>query len=226
MVGALFSPNDTFASIARKPDWVVPLVVLLIIACLSGLVMATRVDFAAPAREAMAQNKNATPEQAEQAERFGAAIGKVLSYASPVFAAIIYVLIAAVLLLAFRLFGGEVTFKQAFSVTLYAWMPEVIKAVATLGIMLAKAGTYSPVELPVIVRSNPAFLVDMKLHPVLFALLTNVEFFGIWTLVLFIIGFAYAAKVSKAKSAVIVISIRVVVALFGLIGPALQSLRK
>src|SRR5256885_1216958 len=128
MVGALFSPNETFASIARKPDWVVPLVLLLIISAVFGMVMTTPGGFAAQAREAMERNKNATPGQAA--------------------------------------------------------------------------------------------------HAVLFALLTNVEVFGIWTLVLFIIGFAHVARVSKAKSAAIVIPIRLVVALFGLIGPAFQALRK
>ena len=39
-------------------------------------------------------------------------------------------------------------------------------------------------------------------------------------------GFAHVAKVSKAKSAATVITLRVISVLFGLIGPAIQSLRK
>jgi hypothetical protein len=154
------------------------------------------------------------------------AFGKVLSYAAPVFSVIIFLAIAGIFLLLFRLFGGEGTFKQAFAVTVYAWFPEMIKGILTVIIMLAKGGMISPMDLPIIVRSNPAFLVDMKTNPVLFALLSNLDLFGIWTLVLFIIGFAHVARVSKAKAAVITISLRVIVALFGLIGPLLASLRK
>src|SRR5436190_13648318 len=78
--GVLFSPNETFASIARRPTWVAPLVLLLLVSLGFGLTMATRVDFAAAAREAIAQNKNMTAQQAEMAERWSTGIGKVVSY--------------------------------------------------------------------------------------------------------------------------------------------------
>jgi hypothetical protein len=61
--------------------------------------------------------------------------------------------------------------------------------------------------MAVLVRSNPAFLVDMKANPVLFSLLSSIDLFTIWTVVLLIIGFAFVARVSKAKSAAIVISL-------------------
>jgi len=226
IIGVFVSPDATFASIAKRPDWVVPLLLILIWAAVSGTMMAKRMDFAAAAREAMESNKNMTAEQAERGEKFAATIGKVASYASPAISVIIFLIIAGVLLLAYRLLGGEGTFKQAFSVTIYAWMPEVIKGIVTVIIMVMKGGVFSPIDLQTIVRSNPAFLVDMKTNPVLFAVLANLDLFGIWTLVLFIIGFAHIARVSKAKSAAIAISLRLVIALFGLIGPALQSLRK
>jgi hypothetical protein len=226
IIGVLFSPDATFASIVRRPDWVVPLIVLLVLSAVSGLIMAKRLDFAAPAREAMETNKNLSTEDAERMERMSGSIGKVISYAAPVFTVIILLLVAGILLLAFRLMGGEGTFKQAFSVTAYAWMPGVIKGIITLIIMVAKGGMISPVALATIVRSNLAFLVDVKTNPILFALLANLDIFSIWMLILFIIGFSYVARVSKAKSAAIIISLWIVKTLLGLIGPALQTLRK
>ena len=59
-----------------------------------------------------------------------------------------------------------------------------------------------------------------------FALASNLDIFSIWVMILLIIGFAHLARVSKAKAATIVISLYVVKALLGLIGPAFQSLRK
>ena len=59
----------------------------------------------------------------------------------------------------------------------------------------------------------------------LFALLSSLDLFSIWYLVLLIIGFAYVARVSKARSAVIIVSLWILVLLIKLIGPALQSLR-
>jgi hypothetical protein len=121
--------------------------------------------------------------------------------------------------------GGEGDFRQAFSVTAYAWMPEVIKSIVITIIVAARTGVTS-LDLATLVRSNPAFLVSFKEHPMLFSLLTSLDIFGIWTLILFIFGFAHVAKFSKAKSAAVVITVRVIALLLGLIGPAIQSLKR
>jgi len=62
-------------------------------------------------------------------------------------------------------------------------------------------------------------------EPVQYAIGATVDLFNIWTLVLLIIGLATMSKFSKAKSAVIVISLWLVVNLLSLIGPAMQAKR-
>jgi hypothetical protein len=57
------------------------------------------------------------------------------------------------------------------------------------------------------VKSNPAFLVDMKEQPILFSLLYNFDVFTIWTIFLLIVGFSTLSKTSKAKAATIVLSL-------------------
>jgi hypothetical protein len=81
-------------------------------------------------------------------------------------------------------------------------------------------------ELATILRSNLAFLTTMKANPLLFVLLSKLDIFTVWLLALFIIGFAFVAKFSKAKSAAIVIGLWIVVVLFSLIGPAIQMARR
>src|SRR5947209_19391488 len=78
--GVLFSTDATFRSIAQEPDWLVPLVLLLLVALCAGIIMAPQMDFGAAAREAMEQNKNASPEQIDKAVRISSSIGKVLMY--------------------------------------------------------------------------------------------------------------------------------------------------
>jgi hypothetical protein len=225
--GVLFSPDATFASIASRPTWVAPLIVLIIISICSGFILSGRIDWGAPAREAMEQRKDVPPEAAARAERMAASIGKVVAWAGPIFLVIIMLIVSGILLLAFRLFGGEGNFLQAWSVTLYAYMPSVIKSIIVLAVMLIKNVTaMSPIALATLVRSNPAFLFDPKTNPMGFALATNFDIFSLWVMVLLIIGFAHVARVSKGKSAAIVISLYVVKMLLGLIGPAIQSLRK
>jgi hypothetical protein len=129
-----------------------------------------------------------------------------------------------VLLLAFRLMGGEGNFQQAFSVTVYAWMPGVIKSII-MTVIVAMRSNVSALDIATLVRSNLAFLVGMKEHPMAFVLLSSLDIFTVWLLALFIIGFAYVSKVSKAKSAAIVITLWIIATLFKLIGPAIRALR-
>lgn len=225
IIGVLFSPDATFASIARRPDWVVPLVLLLLVSLAAGVIIAPHVDFGAAAREAMEQNKNASPEQIDKAVRISASIGKVFTYISPVLSLIGLLVIAGVCLLAFRIFGGEGDFNQAFSVTCYASMPTIIKSIVTLIIIVAKGGIIPAQALQTLVRSNLGFLADYKANPMAYALLSSFDIFSLWFLALLIIGFSYVARVSKAKAAVTIISLWILTLLLKLIGPALQSLR-
>ncbi len=223
IVGVLFSPNETFASIARQPDWLVPLALMLVISLFAGILIANRVDFASAAREAMEQ-KNIPPDRVESAVKMTAAISKVASYCAPIFSVIGFLVIAGVLLLAFRLFGGEGTFKQAFSVSVYAWIPGLLKSIITLVVLLTR-DSMSAEDLAIAVRSNLGFLVSMKSNPMAFAVLTSLDIFTIWVLILFIIGFAYVARVSKAKAATIVVTLWLVTVAFKVVPAAIRSLR-
>ena len=117
-----------------------------------------------------------------------------------------HLIVALVLFGAFRLLGGEATFKQAFSATLYR-----MDAAGTLrhhpDHRSHGAGTIDPTTMATVVKSNPAFLVDMKEQPVLFALLSAIDVFTIWTIVLLSFGFSASSRFSLAKSASIVVTL-------------------
>lgn len=210
IAGVLFSPGETFAEIARRPDVIAPLLVLVICGYIATAVMLPRIDYAAvsaaQAEQMHKQNPNMSEEQLAQAQRIGGAVTKVIFWIIPLLLVGWYALVALVLHFVFRLFGGEGTYKQAFSVTLYAWMPLLLLSIITIVVVLAQ-GTFDLMSPETIVKSNLAFLVDMKEQPVLFKLLAAFDVFTIWTIALLSIGFAAVAKVSKAKAAAIVVSL-------------------
>jgi len=76
------------------------------------------------------------------------------------------------------------------------------------------------------IMSNLGFLADPKTNPVAYTLLASVDLFTLWSLALLIIGFAVAARLSRGKSAAIVIGWWIIVNLFSLIGPAMQMMRR
>src|SRR5207248_8194463 len=107
IIGVLVSPDETFASIARQPDFLAPLLVILILSAIGGYIFAHRVDFTAPAREAMEERGNVSEAQMESALKITATISKIIAYGSPVISLISLLIIAGVMLLAFRMMGGE-----------------------------------------------------------------------------------------------------------------------
>jgi hypothetical protein len=230
MIGVLFSPSETFASIARRPDWVVPLLTIVLLGYATTFFIMPRLDWdavvAMQEEQIKAKNPNMSQEDLDRVERMTKAGGKVFAWVAPVVFVLWYLLVAGVLLLAFRLLGGQGTFGQAFSATLYAWMPLVLNGIILTIVAVARGGLIDPTQMATLVKSNPAFLVNMKAQPVLFALLSSIDIFTIWTVVLLTIGFAALSRVSKAKAAAIVISMWVVCILIKLIGPALQTLKK
>lgn len=210
IVGVLFSPTETFEDIVRRPNIVAPLLLIVILGYLTTAVIMPKMDFSTMREqqaEAMRkQNPNMSEEQMAQMERITSASVKVMSWVFPLLFIVWYLIIAGVLLLAFRLMGGEGNFAQAFAITLYSWIPMVLFSILTAIIVLAR-GSFDPVTAATLVKSNPAFLVDMKANPVLYSLLSSIDLFTIWMLILLTIGFSVMSKLSKAKSAVIVVSL-------------------
>lgn len=210
IAGVLFAPAETFQDIARKPDILAPLLIILVVGYISTALVIPKMDMssitAQQIEQMRKQNPNMGEEQIAQMERFTEASGKVMGWIGPLLGVAWYAILAGILLLAFRLFGGEGTYKQAFSATLYAWIPLVLFGVIVTVVVIAR-GTFDPSTAVTLVKSNPAFLVDMKEQPILFSLLSNFDIFTIWTIFLLIVGFSVLSKTSRAKAATIVLSL-------------------
>jgi hypothetical protein len=205
MAGVLTSPNATFRDIAQRPDVLIPLLTIVALSVVGVALLVPHVDFAATYREAF-DGMNLPPDRMEKSIRMAAGIGKATIYFSPVLQLIAFAIIAGILLIAFRMFGGEGDYKQAFSVTLYSWMPMVIKGILSVIVILSRK-TITLNDLANPLRSNLAFLVNMKQQPLLFSLFGSLDIFTIWTMILMIIGFAALSRFSKVKSAAIIVSL-------------------
>jgi len=228
IAGVLFAPAETFEDIARKPNLVGPMLVILLVSYIGAFFIIPRMDWAAVTEAQMdaakKQNPNMSQEDIDRMTRITSAFGKVIGWVGPLLGLAMYVILAGIMLLAFRLTGGEGNFQQALSATFYAQMPLLISSIVTT-IVVVLRGNVDPTQMATVVKSNPAFLVDMKEHAVLFSLLSSIDLFTIWTIVLLIIGFAALSKSSKAKSAAIVIALWVVFILVKLVPAMIGAAR-
>ena len=222
MAGAIFAPVSTFSEIARFPDWVIPIVLFTILAVASSFVVVPHLDMESGIRRQLeAQHKS--PEKIERAMEFASKIKTFVPYIALVMTPIVFLAVAAVFLIAFKLFAGEGTFPQYQAVVLYGWIPMHLQGLISTAIVSTR-GLIGQEEMMSIVRSNPGFLVDAHSAAIPFALLSSIDVFTIWTLVLLTIGCAFVARISRGKSATIVGVLWVVVVVFKVTMAAIRGL--
>lgn len=208
-IAGLFSnPSATMADVADRPDWLVPLLLIILVSGILNFVAAPHVDFESGMREQFAE-RGLTDQQIDDAldrveafQKFGAPIAAIS-------VAIMLMAIAALFMLIARLFGGEGVFRQYFAVTNYAWLPQLVKG-ALVVLLLVRAGSLEPDQMGLLLKSNLGFLADPEEQRVLSAVLTSIDLFNFACLALMIFGYGRASKLGTRKMATLVISTYIV----------------
>jgi hypothetical protein len=206
LVGVLVSPVKTFESIARRPTWGVAFVVLVVLAAASGVLAWQRVDsqqMRESTREQVAARGQAlNDEQLDQAVKFTQIVGYGCSAAMP---AIAYLIAALALWGAFKVAGGEIGFPGSLAVTVHGMMPWGVAALLAVPVVLARGTVdYDQLRAGIMLASSAAALAPADASQVTLAVLSSLDVFSLWTIVLLAIGFAAAARVSRAKAAITV----------------------
>lgn len=207
IVGVFLAPARTFASIARRPGFVVPLLIATVLSVIATAVLLPRMDLESAIREQMAARDEVVSEEriekiVETQKRFSGLV-YVWGTLAPT---VISLLLAGIFWLSFKAFGWDHTFKQSLGVTAHGYLPNCLAAILLIFFAM-RLDKFNPADLGDLVRSNPAFLVDRRENPVLHSLLQSFDVFSIWSLVLLVIGYSIAAKVSRGKAASIVVSL-------------------
>jgi hypothetical protein len=201
IIGVFTSPKQTFASIAEKPSWIAPMLLMMILAVIVGSLLNSKMNWAQYIRHKAEENPRF--EQLSDDKKDEAIAGQVKfwsasSYVIGAIATPISILIfAAIYMAAFNLFSGAgVSFGQSFAITTHAFLPTVIVSVLSMIILPLKA--YGDVDPESIVATSlKAYLPETAPKPLL-AVGGSLELFWIWCLVLIAIGFS-AANPRKVK---------------------------
>ncbi len=192
--GIFFEPTETFRSIERKPTWVVPLVLMMLMSFASSYIVVNTIGIANIVEQQMASNpafQRMTPEQRAEAmdQAVNGTFTKVMTWATPPLGPILVTLFTAVVfLLLLYLVGGDPTFKKVFSVTNHAFF--VYTLITTVLTILVVKLAPDPATLDVrnLVQSNLGFLVNAKEAPVAAAMLSSVDVISFYNLFLLGLG--------------------------------------
>lgn len=209
LVGVLLSPEKTFRSIAERATWLAPLLVLMVLNTVVGYLINQRIDVEQMMRRQMAQrDQEMSQEQIDQAVEMAEKVGPVMTLVSGlVFAPAIYLILAAVFMSAVRLAGSEIDFQRSLSVFLYSMMTWALYSLLALPIILSRESLDPEVAQSGVLMSNLGAFAPEDAGAVVKGLLSSLDAFSVWTLILLILGYRIVGRISTGASAAIMLTL-------------------
>jgi hypothetical protein len=144
------------------------------------------------------------PAQRAQAMQFAAKLTAGITYAIPVLALLIILILAAIDFGCLKVAGGsDAKFGKVYAVLMYAGLPGAVKSILAIISLLAGASPDSfTIQNPL--GSSLAYYLNPADSPFLYSLGSQLDLFLVWTLVLAAIGFTCICKVKKGAAFAIV----------------------
>jgi len=205
-VGVFISPGHTFASIARRPDFLAPLIVGIVGSIVLVEVMLQKIGAGRIIRQSLEISGKAaqmTPEQLDQTVNRAATFTAIIMRVAGVLGVPLFVLIIAAvgLFIVNVLFGASANFKACFSVVTYANL--VLLVGVLLGLVVVFFGDveqFNP-ENPVPTTVG-FFLNPRETSKVLYAVASSFDILRVWFIALSSIGLSAATGKKAGTTAI------------------------
>lgn len=192
LMGVFIEPGQTFEDIVRKPNWIAPLILLVLVSLAIVETMLVKIGMSRIILQTLKMSGQAAamdPAQLNQVIQKGAPFGAVMMQIMAVVGAPFFLLLVAGfgILVLNGLFGERARFKEIFSVTCYAYMPSIVGAVMAVAVMFfGDPDAFNP--------RSPAptnlgfFLNPLTTSHALFAVASSLDIVIFWFLILLAIG--------------------------------------
>jgi len=203
-VKTFMDPVKAFAAIKEKPVIALAMTIMLLFSGAAAFVFTTHMDQKAM-RAMMVERMEKSGQKVsdEQVDKIMEAQQKFLSVASVfgvIGAAIVYLLVALVFFLLFKLLDADFSYKQSLSVTVHGFLPGLISGLLAVA-MVFKTGSVDPRDAAGMVYSNLGFLADPVTQKALHALLSSFDIFSVWSAVLLTLGYSALTGRDAKKTA-------------------------
>jgi len=201
VIGVLFSPGKTFEDIVRKPNWLLPFtisIVLVVLVCVCLNLRMNWREYVSQQIEKSPQASQLSAEQKQQRIEGGAKYAPIFTYVFGVGAHVVIILgVGLVMWGAYSLLGGASTnFSTAFGITCHAFLTGLVSSPLFILILFLKP--FGTVDLENPLASNLAAFLPDESAKWLVALCKSFDVFLFWTLILLAMGFA-AVNPKKLK---------------------------
>ena len=211
LIGALVAPGETFRSIAERPTWLPPLLVLALLGGAVSFVLQMRTDPEEMVRGQLEAIKVDVPqkqvdEMIEDAENRTTGTKAGLAAIGAVIQPILYAAMAVLFWIGFRLFGSEMDYLRSLATTLHGYLPLAVGSLINLPLMFTRETlTFEEASNGGVLVSSLKALAPEDAPAVTEVLLGSIDLFTVWSLILLAIGYREVAKVSPAVASGIVI---------------------
>ena len=195
LTGVFFEPTKTFQDIAARPNFWVPLILMLVTSITFVALFSQRVGWERMIRqqqEGSSRTAQLSPEDKEKGVQMGLKIAPVIGYAGVLVGVPLGMLIwsAVLLLIVKTMMGAPVLLKQIYAVVCYAQMPGLIFSALALAVMFMKPPDDFNLQNPLMFNPG-AFMDPMTTSKGLRSLASALDLFTIWKLIL--VGFGLKA---------------------------------
>lgn len=211
IINTFVAPSKTFEDIKRNQSWIWPWLIGAIVGLAFAFVAVQKLDTAQLVQKAIERNPSAQrrmeqtpPEQRDRIIEAQGKVTKVIFFVIPTLGALLLgLIVGAVLLGVFNFgFGTDLSFRHALSITFYSLLPGIIGAILLIVSILVSSDPNSidfasGNPLP----TTPAFFMDPTGNQFLYKLLSSVDLFHIWYMILLGLGFATVASAGRKKLA-------------------------
>ena len=233
LIGVLFSPAKTFESIARKPglSWLLPVLILSGLTIVGGIYINPKLDTDAAIKQAMKRVEargDLTDAQREQARhavegQFNAIKSGWIRFLGPCFVFIPLLFVSFVYWGIAKAMGAGGKYGTILAGYAFAMTPQIIKAILGIAVALPRESIDLNDAERIVKSSVGAFMDSETISKPLMAVLTSIDLFEIWGLVLCSIMLARTTKLSKNAATISVVSVWVIYVLFKVFGAALGA---
>lgn len=228
LMGVYFSPGETFQDVGRSPGVLLPIIALVLLTAVGTLIVFSKLpvnQVMEQRLEEMVNEGRLTKEQADQQREQMKKMEPIMKVATPFIAAIsmivITLIVAGIAKLVSMVFGIENTFMPLWSVTLYTTLAvSIVTSLIFILLVFIKPAEDFDINNPL--GSNLAAILPSlgfsDLPKFVKGLLSYVDIFYIWKVIL--LGIGFAAVSHKLKSSTAITYSAIIAVLFALAGAA------
>lgn len=200
IIGIFTSPKEAFHDINKKPDWLIPFLILIVVVTAVQFVL---MDIGLADQLAKLEARDMPEAQMEMArQQMQGSLKYIQFVVIPIMTLLTWCVVAGIhLLFTNVLFGGETTFKKMFAVTAWSSLISVVAVLLRMLLVLSKGTSYGVTTSLAILLPTPGLTESPSL---LFKLLAHVDIFAIWGLILTAIGISEISKLDINKAATVV----------------------